>query len=170
MNKPAPPDESPALPVGRFQGRQQFADLVRQGIEMAATKAWSPLVFCDADFEDWPLGESSVVQSLQEWAGQGRHIRFLARDYQKLRERHPRLVQWRVQWSHLVEAHVWSSAGEGEVPSALWTPNWCVERVDPIRCVMVASAERARVLGMRERIDSAWQRGRPGFAATVLGL
>jgi len=161
---------APALPVGRLQGRQQFADLVRQAIEAAAAQAWSPLVLSDADFEDWPLGERAVVQALQDWAGQGRHIRFLARDFHKLRERHPRLVQWRTQWSHLVEAQAWSSAGEGDVPSALWTPAWCVERVDPARAVMVASDDPARLVGLRERIESAWHRGRPGFPSTVLGL
>jgi len=161
---------TPDLPVGRLQGRQQFAQLVRQAIEVAASKAWSPLVLCDADFEDWPLGERAVVQALQDWAGQGRRIRFLARDFHKLRERHPRLVQWRTQWSHLVEAQVWTSAGEGEVPSALWTPAWCLERVDPARAVMVASDDPARLLALRERIESAWHRGRPGFPATVLGL
>ena len=161
---------SPSLPVGRLQGRQLFSDLVRQAIEIAAAQAWSPLVLSDADFEDWPLGERTVVRALQDWASQGRRIRFLARDFQKLRERHPRLVQWRIQWSHLVEAHVWSSAGEGEVPSALWAPAWCMERVDPVRCVLVASDDPSRVLGLRERIESAWHRGRPGFPATVLGL
>jgi hypothetical protein len=160
----------PTLPVGRLQGRQLFSDLVQQAIETAAVRGWSPLVFSDADFEDWPLGDRAVVQALQDWAAQGRRIRFLARDFQKLRERHPRLVQWRVQWSHLVEAHVWTSAGEGEVPSAWWAPGWCMERVDPARSVLVASDEPSRVLGLRERLESAWQRGRPGFAATVLGL
>ena len=111
----------PPLPTGRMQGRQLFSDLVRQAIETAAAQAWSPLVLSDADFEDWPLGDRAVVQALQDWAAQGRRIRFLARDFQKLRERHPRLVTWRVQWSHLVEAHVWTSAGEGEMPSACIT-------------------------------------------------
>ncbi|TNF58408.1 MAG: hypothetical protein EP306_13230 [Burkholderiales bacterium] len=158
------------MPQGRLQGRQQFADLVRQAIEAAAAHAWSPLVLCDADFEDWPLGERAVVRALQDWAAQGRRIRFLARDYRKLREQQPRLVQWRTQWSHLVEAQVWAAAGEGELPSALWTPAWCLERVDPARGVMTASAEPARLLALRERIESAWQRGRAGFPATVLGL
>ena len=160
----------PPLPTGRMQGRQLFSDLVRQAIETAAAQAWSPLVLSDADFEDWPLGDRAVVQALQDWAAQGRRIRFLARDFQKLRERHPRLVTWRVQWSHLVEAHVWASAGEGEVPSAWWSPGWCMERVDPSRGVLVASDEAPRVLALRERLESAWARGRPGFPATVLGL
>lgn len=160
----------PPLPVGRLQGRQVFADLVHQALVTAAARAWSPLVLCDADFEDWPLGERAVVQALQAWAGRGRRIRFLARDFQKLRERHPRLVQWRVQWSHLVEAQVWTSAAEGEVPSALWAPAWCIERVDLVRGVLVASDDPSRLLGLRERIESAWHRGRPGFPATVLGL
>ncbi|MEZ5646541.1 MAG: hypothetical protein R3E99_15520 [Burkholderiaceae bacterium] len=159
-----------ALPTGRMQGRQVFSQLVLKAIRAAVDRAWTPLILSDADFHDWPLGERDVVQALSDWAASGRQIRFLARDYRAVRERHPRLVQWRTQWSHLVEAHAWPSAGAGEVPSVLWAPGWCVERVDPERGVLVASDDPVRLLSLKERIDQAWQRGRPGFAATVLGL
>ena len=124
----------------------------------------------DADFADWPLGERAVLESLNAWATSGRQLHFLAKDFNVVRERHPRLVQWRTTWSHLVEARVCSgAAGEG-LPSALWTPHWTLERLDTKRCTMVASTQAPRRLALRERIDACWHRGAPGFPASVLGL
>jgi hypothetical protein len=170
MNGIDAPASPAGLPLGRFQGRQWFADAVCQGLQAAASQGWSPLVLADGDFADWPLGERRVIEVLQAWAGQGRRLRLLARDFRPLREQQPRFVQWRVQWSHVIEAQAWPAAGEGEIPSAFWTPAWCVERVDPMRSVCVADGTQPRLAMLRERIDAAWQRGRPGFPASVLGL
>lgn len=170
MTQEQPQTGPDGLPLGRFQGRQRFADGVHLALESAARQGWSPLILADADFADWPLGERRVIEALQRWAGQGRRIRLLARDYRPLREQQPRFVQWRIQWSHLIEAHAWPAAGEGEIPSALWTPLWCMERVDPRRSVCVADAGSSRLAMLGERIEAAWQRSRPGFPASVLGL
>ena len=158
------------LPEGRFEGRLAFAGLVRQAIEAAAREGWSSLVLSDADFADWPLGERSVVEAFNAWAGRGRHVRLIAQEFGTLRQMHPRFVQWRVTWSHLVEAHALPSASAGEVPSAIWSPGWTLERLDPLRCVGVTSAEGARRLALRERLDGVWLKGSPSFAATTLGL
>jgi hypothetical protein len=160
----------PPLPEGRFAGRQAFMDLVRQALMSAASEGWPSLWLSDADFADWPLGERPVVEALSAWAGRGRHLRLLAQDYGPVRLQHPRFVQWRVTWGHIVEAQVWSGAAEGELPSAIWSPGWTLERLDPLRCVGVTSAEGPRRVALRERLEAAWHRGGPGFAATVLGL
>jgi len=159
-----------ALPVGRLQGRQAFVDLVRQALACAARERWEHIVLSDPDFADWPLGERAVVDSLQAWAGRGRHIRFLARDFARLREAHPRLVQWRTTWSHLVEAHACREMSGGDVPSAIWSPAWTMERLDIDRCTLVASVEPERRLQLHERLQACWQQGSPSFPATTLGL
>ncbi len=161
---------APQLPEGRFVGRQAFVGLVRQAIECAAREGWPSLLLSDADFSDWPLGERAVVEAFNAWARRGRQLRLLAQDYRPVRQQHPRFVQWRVTWAHLVEAQVWPGAAAGELPSAIWSPGWTLERLDPLRCVGVTSFDGVRRVDLRERLDAAWQRGGPGFAATVLGL
>jgi hypothetical protein len=162
--------ETCSLPEGRFQGPKAFADLVRQALECAATERWSHLMLSDPDFSDWPLGERSVVASLNAWAGPGRRIQFLAQDFGSLRERHPRLVQWRVTWSHLVEAHALRRRTGDELPSAIWTPGWTLERVDLDRCIVVTSRSPERRVALQERLHACWQQGSPSFPATTLGL
>ena len=171
MTEAAVPAPGPTLlPTGRMEGRVAFADLVRQALTCAAQEGWPRIILSDADFADWPLGERSVVDALQAWSRRGRELHFLARDFNPLRQRHPRLVQWRVTWSHIVDARVCRGAAGEAVPSAIWSPAWTLERVDPQRCVMLCSREPARASLLHEKIDACWQLGAPSFAATTLGL
>lgn len=158
------------LPTGRMEGRQLFADLVRQALAVAAQEGWPRIVLSDADFSDWPLGERAVVESLQDWAFRGREIRLLARDFGPLRLACPRLVTWRTTWSHRVEAHAAPSASGSELPSAIWSPDWTLERLDPVRGTLIASTDPRRRTELRERLDACWHKGSPSFAATTLGL
>jgi hypothetical protein len=164
------PTTPPPLPTGRLEGRQLFADLVRQALARAAQEGWPQMVLSDPDFSDWPLGERAVIESLQAWAFRGREIRFLARDFGPLRLAHPRLVAWRTTWSHRVQAHAVPSASGNELPSAIWSPGWTLERLDSVRCTLVASADARRRTGLRERLDACWHKGSPSFAASTLGL
>jgi len=170
------PDSEPntttqtTLPTGRLEGCEVFAELVRQALAVASQEGWPQLVLSDADFSDWPLGERAVIESLQAWARQGREIRFLARDFGPLRLAHPRLVAWRTIWSHRVQAQAMPSASGSELPSAIWSPGWMLERLDPVRCTLVASTNARRRTALRERLDACWHKGSPSFAATTLGL
>ncbi|MBL8387728.1 MAG: hypothetical protein JNK17_05915 [Hydrogenophaga sp.] len=169
--EPLPPKPTPdELPEGRLQGRQRFADLVRQALACAARERWPHLVLSDPDFSDWPLGERGVIESLNAWAGKGRRLQLLARDYGRLREQCPRLVQWRVTWSHIVEAQACRQTSGGEPPSAIWSPTWTLERIDIEHGVMIASRESARRAALQERLQACWQLGAPSFPATTLGL
>jgi hypothetical protein len=160
----------PPLTTGRFEGRRAFVDLVRHALDTAAREAWPSLVLSDADFLDWPLGESAVVDALSLWASRGRQIRLLARDFGPVRLTHPRLVQWRTTWGHRVEAHACPGATGSELPSAIWSPGWTLERLDPLRCTGVASNDPGRRIALKERLDACWHKGAPSFAATTLGL
>jgi hypothetical protein len=158
------------LPTGRSEGREVFVGLVRQALAVAAQEGWPQLVLSDTDFSDWPLGERAVIGSLQARARQGREIRFLARNFGPLRLAHPRLVAWRTTWSHRVQAHAVPSASGSELPSAIWSPGWALERLDPVRCNLIASSDARQRTGLRERLDACWQKGSPSFAASTLGL
>ena len=156
--------------TGRHEGREAFGNLVRQVIASADQQAWREWWWCDDDFADWPLGERSVIDALNDWACRGRKIQFMAMDFDRLRELHPRLVQWRTTWSHIVEAHACRAVAGGELPSAIWSPGWTLERLDSLRCTLVASVDARRRLALKERLDTCWAMGSPSFAATTLGL
>lgn len=159
-----------ALPEGRLEGRGLFADLVRQAFAAAAQEGWPRMLLCDADFADWPLGEREVVESLHAWSARGRTMQLLARDFTPLRERHPRFVQWRVTWSHLVEAHACVHAPAADLPSVLWSPAWSLHRIDPLHGTMVASRRADQRVALQEALQGWWQKGSPAFPASTLGL
>lgn len=163
--KPLPP-----LPTGRLQGRQVFLETVRHAFEVAALEGWSHITLSDPDFADWPLGERSVVDALNRWARRGRTLKMLARSYDPVRLQHPRFVQWRVTWAHLVEAHACVGAAGAELPSAIGSPVWTLERLDPLRNTLVASVDAERRVALRERVNECWLRSTPSFPASQLGL
>jgi hypothetical protein len=159
-----------ALPEGRLSGRKLFVDLVRQALATAAQEGWPRIVLCDADFADWPLGDREVVASLNAWSARGRSLHLLARDYSVLRQTHPRFVQWRVTWSHLVEAQACASASVDELPSVLWSPGWTLQRLDTVRCTVVASRNAERRVALQEQLQQWWLKSTPAFPASTLGL
>ena len=160
----------PGLPQGRFEGRVEFAELVRRSFAMAAEQGWREIMVCDATFEDWPLGERSVAQSLNDWAGTGRKLTMLAQNYDQVVRRHARFVTWRRTWSHIIECRSSGSMSANDLPSALWSPVWVFERLDMARSTGVAGSEAARRLALRERLAEKLQRSSPAFAATTLGI
>ncbi|GAA6143622.1 hypothetical protein [Hydrogenophaga sp. 5NK40-0174] len=164
------PAALPPLPEGRFEGRATFQDFVRLALAHAAEHGWKRLILCDEDFADWPLGERAAIDALQSWASSGRTIRFVARDYRLIHSLHPRLVQWRQHWSHIVEARTCSGRGSDQLPSAFWSDGWTLERLDDQRDAMVATQDAGRRVALHERIDGFWRYGQPGFASSVLGL
>ena len=159
-----------ALPEGRLSGRLAFTDLIRQAFATAAHEGWPRMFLCDADFADWPLGERDVVASLNAWSMRGRSLHLLARDYSVLRQMHPRFVQWRTTWSHLVEAQACASASMGELPSVLWSPVWTLQRLDPLRCTMVVSRSAERRVALQEELQQWSLKSTPAFPASTLGL
>lgn len=169
----SPTDSIPSpslLPEGRIVGREDFGAIVRQALQAAASEGWQQLLLSDTDFADWPLGERAVVEALNAWSRTGRTLQLLAREFDTLRQRHPRFVGWRTTWSHIVEARACRGASGEGVPSAIWTPAWTLERIDPERSVLVASRSPERKVALRERLDAFWLKGSPAFPATVLGL
>lgn len=158
------------LPAGRFEGRVAFQQLVRDALACAAREGWRELVLSDASFSDWPLGERAVAESLQAWSRTGRKITLLARRYDNVVRQHARFVTWRGTWSHIVEARACAAADPLELPSALWSPAWALQRLDIERCNGVSGAEPERRLALRESLQEWLGRSSPAFPATTLGL
>lgn len=155
---------------GSFFGPTEFAAVVREALACAAREEWPAMVWCDADFADWPLGERAVVESLNAWAGRGRQLLMLAHSFDSLVRYQPRLVTWRQTWGHIIECRVCKNLDATEVPSALWSPRWAMRRLDLVRSTGVAGLEPQRRVLLKEELDECHRQSSPGFPASVLGL
>ena len=161
---------APVLPSGRFEGRKAFQQIVRDALAHAARQGWNQIILCDADFEDWPLGERAVAQSLHDWSASGRRCTLLARRYDGVVRRHARFVTWRKTWSHIIEARACASADPLDIPSAIWSPEWVLQRVDSERCNGFCGSEPDRRVLLREQLNEWLLKSSPSFAAITLGL
>jgi hypothetical protein len=172
MNDAHPPSKltSSALLQGRFEGRFAFAELVRQAFAAAAEQEWREIIICDATFEDWPLGERAVAQSLNDWSKSGRTLTILAQNYDEVIRRHARFVTWRRTWSHIVDCRGSAPVAASDLPSAFWSPTWVFERLDLVRSTGVAGPEAARRVALKERLTEKLLRSTPAFPATTLGI
>ena len=171
MNADPTPRPPGGLPEGPFAGRETFRQLVRDALIRAAEEGWRELLLCDATFADWPLGDKVCAQALDAWArGGARQFTMLAKHYDEVPRQHARFVEWRRQWSHKIECRACRAADEQDLPSALWSPAWTLQRLDPALCggISGGGAERRQLL--REQIEEWLQRSTPAFPVTTLGL
>lgn len=164
-------DGNPAvLPSGRFEGREAFRQLVRDALATAAREGWREIVLSDATFEDWPLGERAVAESLGAWSRGGRRCVLLAKRYDEVIRRHARFVRWRGMWSHIISAVAVPTADMLDVPSAIWSPAWVLERRDWDNSVGYCGSEAQRRIALRETLNEWLSKASPAFPATTLGL
>jgi hypothetical protein len=163
-------EEQLPLPSGAFHGRDTFQQIVRDGLAAAAREGWREIVLSDPDFTDWPLYERAVVQSLQDWSQSGRKCILLARRYDDVARRHARFVTWRKTWTHIIDARGCSSADPLELPSAIWTPTWAMERRDIEHSAGYSGAEPDRRLLLREKLNEWLAKSAPAFPSSTLGL
>jgi hypothetical protein len=161
---------APALPEGRFEGREAFRQNVRDALACADREGWREIILSDADFHDWPLGERAVVDSLNAWASTGRKLVMLAKSYDEVTRTHPRFVSWRRTWAHIIECRRCATADPLILPSALWTSGWVLRRLDPERCTGVCTLIPERRLALRESIEEWLRQSSAGFPTTTLGL
>lgn len=159
-----------ALPAGAFEGREAFHAHLQAALAAAARHRWHELMLADADFADWPLGERATVEALQAWAAPGRRLILVARHFKVLEREHARFVRWRQAWGSLIDARTCSGPEAPPVPSAIWTPGWFLRRTDPERGQGVCGTTPQSRTALRERLDECLRQGRPGFAASTLGL
>jgi peptidyl-tRNA hydrolase len=163
-------NDKPALLEGAFAGRADFQSLIRNAIATAAREGWREMVWFDLNYEDWPLGERIVEASLQDWSQTGRKLTIVAKRFDGLIAKHHRFVNWRKQWSHIIEARGVSSASDEEFPSLILAPNWAMHRLQPTLCKGVAGYEAKRRVDLRELTQEWLAISSPAFAATTLGL
>ena len=155
---------------GRFAGREAFQQTVRAVLSQAAAEGWPEIILSDADFEDWPLGEAAVAQSLNTWAKSGRRLILLANTFTAIQNRHFRFVRWRQTWDHIIDCRRCKAGESTALPSAIWTPVWLMHRLEGDRIQGVLSNEPSRRFQLRETLTECMKRSAPGFPASTLGL
>ncbi len=172
----SPSSERPTAPVGRFDGRVEFQDWIRQSLRVAALDGWREIILCDGDFRDWPIGERETTEALAEWAsasrsGKARRCTVLCANFDQLRFQHPRFVQWRVRWEHLLDCRALSVRSAEDAPSVFWSEQWVLHRLDVQRCRGTGSFDAQQRVAQRENLRE-WitSRSRPGLPPTILGL
>lgn len=158
------------LKSGRFSGREEFTQLVRDSLAAAAREGWPEIILSDATFEDWPLRERLVAESLQAWAKPGRHMVILAARYDEVVRYHPRFVQWRITWGHLLDCRVGRGGAIADFPSAIWSRSWFLHRLDPLGCVGVCGNDRGRQVSLKQTLDERIRESSHGFPSTTVGL
>ncbi len=163
-------NEPPVLSAGSFSGPTEFAQRFRDFMAVAAAQKWPHMVWSDVNFEDWPLREKSVVEALNAWAGPGRKLTMIAKRYNQVTLLHPRFVQWRGTWSHLVDCRVVKHLDDSEMPSALVGPEWFLHRRELTRSIGVFGNEPRVRVELTELLDECRRQSSPGFPATTLGL
>jgi hypothetical protein len=159
-----------SLPSGRFSGREAFSQLVRDALACAAREGWQEMILSDATFEDWPLRELAVVESLQAWSASGRRMILLASSYDQVLRLHPRFVGWRRTWGHIIDCRVLRTSTPADFPSAIWSRNWFMRRMDAQHSTGVCGQDPERALGLKEFLDEKIGNSSVGFPASTLGL
>lgn len=171
-----------ALQNHAFTGRGDYVAALKD-LLLRACAAGCRDIHCldtaNAGFVEWPWSDPAVLDALTRWAGAGRRLHLLAAQYDDLRRRHPRFVQWRVTWGHCVEARAYEEgaaeqAGKPALESALIASGgesmFSLRLFDAEHWRGAVSIESADALRTREWFDALAQRSCESFAATTLGL
>ena len=155
----------------QIASRADFHGAVRAGLAMAAEQGASEIFLVDPDFDDWPLNDLGVNESLGRWALSQRKVVVFAHDFGEMARRAPRFATWRRQWSHIVQCRSDPELEAGQVPTLLFVPGMIsVRLLDPVRYRGIVSARAADHVECRETIDALLQRSVEAFPPTTLGL
>jgi len=151
--------------------RIEFQDALRESFAGAAREGCRTLWLVDEDFADWPLSERSVIEDLTQWALPHRKLVLIARQFDDIVRRHARWIEWRRQWTHVVECLAFEDAEQGAIPTLLLAEDLVAMRLfDAIHHRGAVSREPSDCIRYRELVDAVSQRAVPSFPSTVLGL
>lgn len=151
--------------------RGELHAAIRDAFAQAAAQGCREIFISDADFADWPLGERAVIESLSQWAYAHRRFTMLAHHYDEVLRRHPRFVDWRRQWAHVIDCRALTELEVEQFPSMIIAPGVLTLRVlDAVSHRAVVSNDAGNELRARERLDACLQRSEISFAATIAGL
>jgi hypothetical protein len=157
---------------GAVDSAAGFADAIRRVMRHADERDARVIRWCDEDFAFWPLGDVEFLDRLTHWArGPARELVMVAGTYELLRQRHPRFVQWRRDFGHVITCLEPSERRDDPLPT-LWldAADQVVRVFDRERWRGRVGADRVDRQLAREMLDAITQRGTPAFGASTLGL
>jgi hypothetical protein len=160
------------LPTSRIiTSRSEFHEALKEAFAFVADKGCREVFIAAPDFSDWPLGERSVLDELTRWAYTHRKLTVLAESFDEFARRHPRWVEWRRQWSHVVECRAIDEADAGQLAGLFLAPGLLTLRVlDAEHYRASLSFDPADSIRMRDAINTLLQRSEEAFPVTTLGL
>ena len=160
------------LPTSRIiTSRTEFHDALREGFAFVADKGCREVFIADPTFSDWPLGERAVLENLTRWAYAHRKLTVLAESFDEFPRRHARWVEWRRQWSHVVDCRTVDEADIGQLSGLLLAPGLVTLRVlDAEHYRASLSFDPIDSTLMRDALDALLQRSAEAFPVTTLGL
>jgi hypothetical protein len=151
--------------------RSEFHEALRSALVEAADAGSAEIWLCDATFADWPLSEREVIDSLTRWARSRHRLVLLAHSFDEMARRHGRWLEWRRQWSHVVECRTNGELEAADYPTICLVADLVsVRLVDPVHYRGTASHEAADGVRCREAIDAVSQRSAEAVPVTTLGL
>jgi len=160
-----------AEPASLITSRAEFHAALRYAFETLASAGAREVWLSDEDFADWPLGERATVGLLQQWAASSRKLTLVARHFDEVARRHPRWVEWRRNWAHIVSCRTNKELATGEFPTVLLGLGAVSVRLsDNVHHRGRLSHDRADEIRCREQIDAVLQRSEEAFPATTTGL
>ncbi|HZT55936.1 MAG TPA: hypothetical protein VFA35_06900 [Burkholderiaceae bacterium] len=158
-------------PGSLITSRAEFHAALHQAFETLASAGAREVWLCDEDFADWPLGERATIERLQQWAASSRKLTLVARHFDEVARRHPRWVEWRRNWSHIVSCRSNRELATGEFPTVLLGLGTVSVRLsDTVHHRGRLSHEKSDEIRCKEQIDAVLQRSDEAFPATTTGL
>ena len=151
--------------------RAEFQAALRTAFAGIAEAPCREVWLCDEDFAEWPLGERAVVDLLIRWATSSRRLTVVARSFDEVARRHPRWVEWRKNWSHIVSCRTNTELAVGEMPTLFLAAGTLSVRLsDPVHHRGRASRAKVEEVACKEQFDAVLQRSEEAFPATTTGL
>jgi hypothetical protein len=152
---------------------QDLQAAVRAAVQAALERQARSLLFVDHDLSGWPLSDAPLLDSLTAWLRRPqRRLVLLSQRWDRLERAHPRFVQWRMPWSHAIDAREpTDEAAAQELPTLLLDDGPTVLELwqrDPPRGR--AASDAAAAAAVRDRIDAPLQRSAPAWPVKPLGL
>lgn len=157
--------------VTRIESRNEFRAAVLTALAKATQPGAAEICMVDPGFVDWPLNDSSIIDLMTQWVSARRRVLVIAHGFDDLVRSAPRFVEWRRQWSHVVQCRVLEEIEADQVPTLLWVPERvCLKLLDRARYRGTFSSREIDLVETRETIDALLQRSVEAFPATTLGL
>jgi hypothetical protein len=151
--------------------RVEFHAALHSAFAEAARVGSRELWLMDADFADWPLGESEVIAQLDRWVSSRRRLTLIAHNFDSVAARHARWVRWRRTWSHVVSCRSNEEVEADDLTTLLLASNTVSVRLsDRLHYRGLHSHGRAEELRCRELVDAVLQRSEEAFPVSATGL